>query len=418
MNTNLPFDEENFKKKYMEAMKIAQRCKTVEEISAKDGPLAHMFKDMIQTMLKQEMTEHVGYEHGDTRSKNTDNSRNGYSKKNLKTGNGTIEIDVPRDRHGEFEPKIVQKNKTKTTDLEKKIISMYAKGMTTKDIAEHVQDMYLGAEVSSTFISQVTEKVLPLAKEWQSRGLSKVYPVVFFDAIHYKVREDGKIVSKAVYVCLAINLEGKREVLGFYIGNNESSKFWMQVFTNLQNRGVQDILIASVDGLKGLPEAIAAVFPKTEVQLCVVHQIRNSIKYIGSKNQKQFLKDLKTVYTADTEEAALQALDELEDKWDDLYPVVIKSWRQNWPELSNFFQYSAPIRKMIYTTNIIEGFHRQLRKVTKNRGCFPNDDSLLKLLFLAHNEASKKWTMPRQGWAEMIGQLSIHFEGRVPLDIF
>jgi putative transposase len=417
MNTPIPFNEEEFRKKYMEAMEMAQKCSTVEEIGAKDGPLAHLFKDMIQGMLNQEMTEHLGYEHNDARSKRTTNSRNGYTKKTLKTDGGKVEIDVPRDRQGEFEPQIVPKNKTRTSDLEKKIISMYAKGMTTKDISEHISDLYLGAEVSSTFISQVTEKVLPIAKEWQSRGLDKVYPIVFFDAIHYKVREDGKTVSKAVYVALAINMEGRREVLGFYVGNHESSKFWMQVFTDLQNRGVQDILIACVDGLKGLPEAISAVFPRTEIQLCIVHQIRNSLKYVGSKNQKEFAQDLKLVYTAATEEQALLELDKLEDKWEDLYPVVIKSWRLNWPELATFFQYTAPIRKMIYTTNIIEGFHRQLRKVSKNRGSFPNDDSLLKLLYLAMTEAEKRWTMPRQGWAEMIGQLAIHFEGRVPLEI-
>lgn len=416
-NAKMPIDEENFKKKYLEAMQLAKSCKTIEEIGAKNGPLSHLFKDMIQGFLNEEMTAHLGYEHGDVRSKKTDNSRNGYSKKRLKTDSGEIEIDIPRDRMGEYEPKILPKNKTKTSDLEKKIISMYAKGMTTKDISEHVSDMYLGASVTATFISQVTEKVLPLAKEWQARQLDKFYPVVFFDAIHYKVRDEGKVVSKAVYVCLAINLEGKREVLGFYIGAHESSKFWMQVFSDLQNRGVEDILIACVDGLKGLPSAIESIYPKTEVQLCIVHQIRNSIKYVGSKNQKEFAADLKLVYKANSEELALLELEKLEEKWDEQYPIVLKSWRQNWPELSRYFQYTVPIRKMIYTTNIIEGFHRQLRKVTKNRGSFPHNDSLQKLLYLATMESSKKWSMPRQGWAEMIGQLAIHFEGRVPLGI-
>lgn len=409
--------EEKFKQKYIEAMKMAKKCSTVEEISAKDGPLSHLFKDIIESMLKEEMTEHLGYEHNDARSKKTDNSRNGTYKKNLKSDSGKIEIEIPRDRKGEFEPKILPKNKTKTSDLEKKIISMYAKGMTTTDISEHISDMYLGAEVSPTFISQVTEKVLPLAKEWQARILDKVYPVVFFDAIHYKIRDEGKVISKAVYVCLAINLEGKREVLGFYVGESESSKFWMQVFTDLSNRGVNDILIACVDGLKGLPDAINTIYPKTEIQLCIVHQIRNSLKYVGSSNQKEFAGDLKPIYKATNEEIAKDELKKLKEKWGQKYPVVINSWENNWDNLANFFQYSAPIRKMIYTTNIIEGFHRQLRKVTKNRGLFPHNDSLFKLLYLATLEASKKWNMARAGWAEIIGQLAIHFEGRVPLDL-
>lgn len=395
----------------------ARQCKSFEEILAKDGPMSFLFKDTIEAMLKEEMSAHLGYEHNDARAKDTDNSRNGYSTKKIKTDVGKIEVQIPRDRHGEFEPKVIPKNKTTSTELEKKIISMYAKGMTTTDIASHLSDIYLGAEVSATFISQTTEKILSLAKEWQGRQLDKVYPVVFFDAIHYKVRDEGKVVSKAVYIALAINMEGIREVLGFYVGAAESSKFWMQVFTDLSNRGVEDILIACVDGLKGLPDAIKSIFPRTEVQLCIIHQIRNSIRYVGSTNQKEFSKDLKLIYKATNEEIAKEELKKLDEKWGKIYPVVINSWNKNWANLSNFFQYSPAIRKMIYTTNIIEGFNRQLRKVTKNRGMFPNDDSLFKLLYLATTEASKKWTMPKQGWAEMIGQLAIHFEGRVPLGL-
>lgn len=405
------------KEQMEEYWRRAKSCQSVEEILAKDGPLSFLFKNTIENMLQEEMTEHLGYEHNDARAKKTDNSRNGFSTKKLKSESGEVEVKVPRDRKAEFSPKVLPKNKTRTTELENKIISMYAKGMTTTDIATHLSDMYLGSEVSPTFISQVTQKVLTLAKEWQARELDRVYPVVFFDAIHYKVREDGKVVSKAVYVCLAINLEGKREVLGFYIGEAESSKFWLQVFTDLSNRGVQDILISCVDGLKGLPDAIESIFPKTEIQLCIVHQIRNSLKYVGSQNQKEFAGDLKSVYKASSEEMAKEELKKLDEKWGQKYPAVIKSWENNWDNLATFFQYSEPIRKMIYTTNIIEGFHRQLRKVTKNRGLFPHDDSLQKLLYLATMEASKKWTSCRQGWAEMIGQLSIHFEGRVPLDL-
>ncbi|MEI7489324.1 MAG: IS256 family transposase [Chryseobacterium sp.] len=400
---------------YKEYIKKSKECKSVEELLAKDGPLNFMFKDMVQALLNVEMTEHLGYERSDARSKKTDNSRNGSYTKKLKTENGEIQIEIPRDRDGEFEPKIIPKFKTKTSDLERKIISMYAKGMTTSDISEHISDLYLGSDVSATFISQVTDKVLPIAREWQARALDKVYPVVFFDAIHYKVREDGKVVSKAVYVSMAINLEGKRDVLGFYIGDAESSKFWLQVFSDLNNRGIQDILIACVDGLKGLPDAIKTIFPKTEIQLCIVHQIRNSFKYVGSTNQKEFAKDLKLIYTAFSEDHAKLELNNLKNKWGEKYPIVIRSWENNWVNLANFFQYTAPIRKMIYTTNIIEGYNRQLRKVTKNRGVFPTDDSLFKLLYLATTDASKKWNMPRQGWAEMIGQLAIHFEGRVPL---
>ena len=307
--------EKQFSKRMKEAYGMLGSCKSVEDISAPGGPLSHIFKDTIEAMLKEEMTEHLGYEHNDVRAKNTDNARNGIYTKNLKTESGIVEVEVPRDRQGEFKPKILPTNKTKTSNLENRIISMYARGMTTTDISEHISELYLEDDVSATFISQVTAKILPLSKEWQARMLDKVYPVVFFDAIHYKVREDGKIVSKAVYIALAINMEGKRDVLGFYIGAAESSKFWMQVFTDLSNRGVDDILIACFDGLKGMPEAIASIFPKTEIQLCIVHQIRNSIKYVGSRDQKEFVKDLKTVYKATSEEIGRQALDELELSW-------------------------------------------------------------------------------------------------------
>lgn len=289
--------------------------------------------------------------------------------------------------------------------------------VTTSDISEHLSDLYLGVDISPQFISQTTDKIIDLAKDWQGRELNSVYPIIFFDAIHYKIRTDGKVISRAVYVALGIDLEGRREVLGFYIGHAESSKFWLQVLTDFSNRGVKDILIACVDGLKGFPDAIAQIYPKTETQLCIVHQIRNSLRYVGSMNQKEFIQDLKLVYKATTEEVAKLELEKLNDKWGAKYPIVIKSWKDNWINLSGYFQYSAPIRKIIYTTNIIEGFHRQLRKVTKNRGVFPTDDSLLKLLYLATMNASKKWTMQKQGWAEIIGQLAIHFEGRVPLKI-
>ena len=364
------------KEQMEEYWRKARKCGSVEEILSKNGPLAFLFKDTIETMLNEEMTDHLGYEHNDARSKKNKNSRNGFYSKKLKTEAGEVKIEVPRDRDGEFSPKVLPKYKTKTTDLEKRIIGMYAKGMTTTDIATELSDIYLGAQVSPTFISQVTEKIIPLAKEWQLRQLDEVYPVVFFDAIHYKVRESGRVIPKAVYVALAINLEGKREVLGFYVGESESSKFWMQVFSDLCNRGVKDILIACVDGLKGLVDSIENIFPKTNVQLCIVHQIRNSLKYVGSKNQKNFANDLKPIYKAVNEEAGRLALEELDKKWGEKYPVVIRSWKNNWSNLATFFDYTPEIRKMIYTTNIIEGFHRQLRKVSKTRGVFPNDERI------------------------------------------
>ena len=286
-NPTLPTEAE-FSQRMKEAYNMLGSCTSVEDIQAPGGPLSHIFKDTIEAMLKAEMTEHLGYEHREKKPKDTDNIRNGSYSKKLKTENGVVKVNIPRDRKGEFEPKILPVNKTKTSQLEKQIISMYAKGMSTTDISEHISKLYLDADVSATFISQVTSKILPLAKEWQGRQLDKVYPVVFFDAIHYKVRDEGKVVSKAVYIALAINLEGKREVLGFYIGEAESSKFWMQVFTDLSNRGVDDILIGCFDGLKGMPEAISTIFPKTEIQLCIIHQIRNSIKYVGSLHQKEF----------------------------------------------------------------------------------------------------------------------------------
>lgn len=395
----------------------AMQSKSLDELFSPQGPVLQIFKPIIEAMLKAEMTEHLGYESSDARSKKTTNSRNGTSSKTLKTTAGAVQIDVPRDRDGSFEPKIIGKHQTKTNELEKRIISLYAKGMSTNDICTQIAELYCDVQVSAGFISQVTEKVLPLAREWQGRQLEEIYPVIFFDAIHYKVREEGRIVVKAVYVVLAITLEGKREVLGFYIGESESASFWMQVFSDLQNRGVKDILIACVDGLKGLPKALNQIYPKTEIQLCVVHQIRNSIKYVGSANQREFLQDLKKVYTSSNESLALAELGNLELKWQERYPVVTRSWRQNWEHLSTFFKYPPAIRTMIYTTNIIEGFNRQLRKVTKNKGLFPSNDSLFKLLYLATMDAAKKWTMPRHNWALTIGQLSIYFEGRFKLPL-
>lgn len=407
--TNQSFD-------YEKVDQLLKNAKSIEDITGKNGFLQEMFKGTIERLLKAEMEDHLGYAENDRSSKRTKNSRNGYSKKTLKTSGGQVEVDVPRDRDGDFEPQIIKKHQTRSNDLEQKIISMYAKGMTTRDISSHLADLY-GTEVSPTLISNVTGKVLEMAKEWQSRPLDSCYPCLFLDAIHFKVKKNSRVESKAAYVCLGLKTSGIREILGVYIGDTESSKFWLSVLTDLQNRGVEDILIACIDGLKGFPEAIEAIFPKTEIQLCIVHQIRNSLRYVGSKHQRAFLADLKTVYQATTQELAEANLNELEQRWGSQYPVVINSWKSKWLHLSSYFKYTGPIRKMIYTTNVIEGYHRQLRKVTKNRSIFPSDDSLFKLIYLASLDASKKWTMPRQGWAQTVSQLSIHFEGRLQIDL-
>lgn len=407
--------EENFKKVWSKINK--GNIKSLGDLTKEGGPLQEFFKGAVETLLNEEMKEHLGYDHSDIENKATENSRNGHSKKRLKTDGGEIEIKIPRDRKGEFEPQILPKNMTKTTDLENRIISMYAKGMTTTDISTHLRELYMGVDVSPTFISKVTEKVIHLATEWQSRPLKEIYPILYLDAIHFKVRDSGKVISKAAYICLGIDTDGKRDVLGIYVGGNESATFWLSVLTDLNNRGVKDILIVCVDGLKGFPEAINTIFPKAEVQLCVIHQIRNSLKYVGSKHQKEFMKDLKEVYQASTKELAEDKLLGLDEKWGSKYPVVINSWQRNWDSLSTYFRFSPPIRTIIYTTNQVEGYNRQLRKVTKNRSLFPNDQSLIKLLYLATMEVQKKWSLPKRDWAVIFSQLAIHFEGRLDLSL-
>lgn len=409
-NDDLPFDLEAVKESFKDV-------KHWTDLTKDGGPFQLMFKSTIERLMKAELEDELGYPPGDARAKSTDNCRNGYYEKSLKTSSGPMKVNVPRDRKGEYEPKIIPKFESSATELESQIISLYAKGMTTRDISEHLKQAYMGVDISPTLISNVTNKVLEEVTQWQARPLDPIYPVIFFDAIHYKVKHDGKIINKAAYVCLGLNRQGYKDVLGVYIGENESSTFWLSVLTDLQNRGVEDILISCIDGLKGFPDAIKSIFPKTEVQLCIVHQIRNSLKYIGSKYQKEFLKDLKEVYRATTIELAEENLESLDEKWGEKYPVVINSWKNNWENLSSFFKYSPPIRKIIYTTNIVEGFHRQLRKVTKSKSIFPSDRALLKMIYLATMDATKKWTSVKQGWAEIAGQLSIHFEGRFDLEL-
>lgn len=375
-----------------------------------EGILTPLIKKLTEAALEGELDSHLGREI-------TTNRRNGKSRKTIKSFNGNFELQTPRDRNGSFSPQLVKKHQTSLNDeIEQKIIAMYGLGMSYQDISGHLKEIY-GLEVSTGTLSAITDKIIQTVKEWQARPLASIFPIVWLDAIHYKMRENGKVVSKAVYTILGVNLEGRKEVLGLYISEHEGANFWLQVLTDLSNRGIKDILIACVDGLKGFPEAIEAIFPNTEVQLCVVHQIRNSLRYVGSKNQKEFMVDLKRVYKAANKDLAASELDILADKWEDKYPIVIKSWRNNWERLSQYFKYPEEIRRIIYTTNTIEAVHRQFRKLTKTKGAFPNQDSLLKLLYMGIQNASKKWTMPIQNWSLTISQLAIFFEGRLDKEL-
>ena len=389
-------------------------AKTYDDLMGKDGAIKKLISSSLEQMLEAELTEHLGYERYSPNGKNSGNSRNGKTHKTLKNDNGQIELTVPRDRESTFDPIIVKKYERTIGPIEDKIISMYAKGMTTRDIQTHLTELY-GLDVSPTLISNITDKIVHLATEWQDRPLETLYPIVFFDAIHYKVKDEisRRIVSKAAYTCLAVTLEGKKDLLGLWIGEAEGANFWLGVLTELRNRGVQDILIACIDGLKGFPDAIETIFPKTEIQLCIIHQIRNTLKYIASKDQRAFMRQLKTIYTAPTEEAALEKLTLLEETWGKKYALALKSWKQNWPNLSTFFKYPQEIRTMIYTTNAVESVHRQFRKVTKARSLFPHDDALKKMLFLAYRDLSKKWANPTPNWAFVISQFSIIFDDRI-----
>lgn len=384
--------------------------KTTDDIK---NAFKDMFGEAVQEIMEAELDTHLGYDKHSKENKNTMNRRNGTSSKTLRSSEyGEVPLAVPRDRNGEFEPIIIKKNQTSLSGLEDQIIAMYTKGLSTRDIQDHFADLY-GAEVSPTLISNVTNKILPLVKEWQNRPLEALYPIIFMDAIHFKVRHEGRIQSKAAYVVLGVTIEGYKDVLGIWIGETESSKFWLLVLNELKNRGVQDILIACTDNLVGFSDAIQATFPKTEVQKCIVHQIRNSIRFVGYKDLKTVTTDLKPIYKASTEELALEALSEFDEKWGKKYPVITKSWMDNWTELATFFKYPAELRRIIYTTNVIEGFHRQLRKPTKSKSVFPSDESLLKLLYLITMDVTKKWTMKVQNWGHILSQFVIFFENRV-----
>ncbi|WP_434796184.1 IS256 family transposase [Terrisporobacter vanillatitrophus] len=390
-----------------------KKCKTMEDIVGKNGLMQKLFKDVMQQLLEAEMEEHLGREKYERSDNNDTNYRNGYSSKTISSSFGDIGLDVPRDRKSEFEPKVVKKYETVCNELDKKIIGLYACGMSVRDIQSEMEELY-GIDVSPSMISKITDKVVEAAAEWQSRTLDEIYPIVYMDAMHFKVRDDNKIVSKAAYICMALDMKGKKDILGIWIGESEGAKFWLSVCNDLKNRGLNDILIACMDGLKGLPEAIKTVYPDVNIQTCIVHQIRNSLKYIASKDQKEFMKDLKNVYRAFNEETALANLDILKDKWYNKYSVVIDSWYNNWPNLATFFDFSEDIRRIIYTTNSLEGFNRQLRKYTKVRTVFPTDESLRKSLYLSTMKIIEKWTSPNQNWATTLAQLTIRFEDRIP----
>jgi transposase-like protein len=384
-----------------------------DKLGGKDGILAPLIKRIIEASLEGELEAHLAEE----KLRGQDNRSNGSGEKQLKTEYGTISLQTGRDRLGSFEPELVEKRQTVLgKGLDDKIISMYAKGMSYGDIQDHLEDLY-GLELSKGKLTSITDQVLPVMTSWRNRTLESVYPIVWMDCIHYKIREGGKTVSRAIYCILGINCSGEKDLLGLYASENEGAHFWMSVLSDLQHRGVKDILIACIDNLKGFVQAIQSTFPKTEVQLCIVHQIRNSLKYVASKDQKSFLKDLKKVYQAGTKSNAEGMLDELEVKWGEKYPIVLLSWRNNWEELSQYFKYPPDIRRIIYTTNTVEGFNRQLRKVTKSKGVFPNEQALLKMIFLAATDIMKKWTSVISNWALTAQQLAIYFEDRMKVDL-
>ena len=367
---------------------------------------------LIQECMDAELEEELGYSRYDYKNKRTDNSRNGSYKKTVSSSQGEIDLKVPRDRNGDYEPQIVKKHQMDVSEIEDKILFLYSQGTSTRDIERTMQEMY-GIEVDATRVSKITDKILPVIREWQNRPLESVYAMVMLDAIHYKVREDGTVVKKAVYIGIGTDLEGKKDVLGIWIGATESAKYWLSVLNGLKSRGVNDILIVSVDGLTGFSEAIAAAYPRTEIQRCIIHQIRSSTRYVSYKDVKAFTAALKPIYKAPTEELALEALDELESAWGGKYPASIKSWRDHWDELATMFKYPEQIRLIIYTTNAIENFNRQLRKVTKTKSAFVSDDALLKQLYLVTMQVTDKWTMPIKDWGSILMQLMIFFGDRV-----
>ena len=393
---------------------LLQDCKDPKDILGQNGLLKQLTKRLIERTLQAELTDHLGYEPYAPEGHGADNCRNGKGSKTLQSDSGPIQIEVPRDRDSSFEPKFVKKRQRRLEGFDDKVLSLYARGLSTRDIQGQLEELY-GVEVSPALISNVTEAVMEDVRAWQCRPLSAVYPILYFDALFVKTRQDGPVMTKAVYLALGINLEGEKELLGLWVAQTEGSKFWLSVFNELKNRGVQDCFIACVDGLKGLPEAVEAVFPRTQVQLCIVHKLRNSLKYVLWKERKAVARDLRAIYAAATVSEAEQALDRFSAGWDAKYPAIGPSWRADWQRLTVFFNYSPEIRKVIYTTNAIESLNYSLRRLLKTRGAFPNDDSIVKILFLAINRVAKKWTMPIRDWRSALNQFVILFGDRVPV---
>jgi putative transposase len=388
--------------------------KSPEEILGEDGLLDDLSRRLVNRALEGEMTHHLGYAPHSPAGQHSGNSRNGKTTKTVKGKTGEMEIAVPRDRNGAFEPQLVKKHQRRLPGFDDKVVALYARGMTTREITGHLKELY-GVDVSPSLISAVTDTVIEDVKAWQGRPLDAVYPIVYLDAIHLKMRAEGQVQNQAVYLALGINLDGHKELLGLWIGESEGSKFWLGVLTELKNRGVEDILIACVDGLKGFPEAIETVYPKTQVQLCIIHLVRHSLRYVSWKERKQVAADLRTIYTAATAEAAEQALEAFEKKWQARFPSIARSWRSNWVHIIPFFDYPPAIRKVIYTTNAIESIQAQLRKVTSNRGAFPNPEAVRKILYLAIERISKRWKRPIKDWVAALNHFSVVFEGRVPV---
>jgi len=392
---------------------LLKEYKNPEDLIGKNGILKQLTKRLVEKAMDAELTHHLGYNKSSPTGKNTGNSRNGKSSKTIKGDFGEIPIEVPRDRNADFNPLIVKKNQTRFDGFDDKIISMYARGMTTRDIQAHLEEIY-GVEVSPDLISNVTDSVINEVKQWQNRPLEEIYPIMYLDATIVKVRSEGRVINKSAYLGVGITLEGLKDVLGVWLEQTEGAKFWMKVMTEMKNRGVQDIYIACVDGLKGFPEAIEALFPKTEVQLCIVHMVRNSLRFVSWKNRKNVAADLKAIYQAATEDEASMRLDEFGEKWNDRYPTISKSWRANWPRLIPFFDYPAEIRRIIYTTNAIESLNSTLKKTIKNRASFPNDEAAVKLLYLSLKNIMKKWTMPVRNWGTALNQFAVLYDDRMP----
>jgi len=391
------------------------QAESIDDFFGKEGIFAKLFADTLEQMLEAELTAQLGYEKYEAKGRNSGNSRNGKTSRKLRTSNGDMDIEVPRDRNGDFQSKVLAKHQASSNELEAKILGLYAKGLSTRDIQATLEDLY-GVDISAATISAITDKVWSLVEAWQNRPLAAVYPIVYLDALHLKLRREGKIINTACYVVLGVDLDGQRDVLGHWLGDGgEGANFWLSVVSDLQARGVEDIFIACIDGLTGFKEAIQAVFPQVQIQRCVIHQIRQSLKYIGWKDRKAFVSDLKTIYRAPTREAAESALLTLGERWGQQYAVAVRSWESNWDDLATMFAYPTEIRRLIYTTNTVEGYHRQLRKVLKTKASFPTDEAARKLLYLVTQDIARKWTGPIFNWPLILNQLAIRFEDRLAL---